>query len=66
VVGDAALLVPTGDADALAGAIHRVLSDPELADRLRGRGHDRVSRYDWDDTADRMVDLYRRLGADRT
>ena len=65
VVGDAARLVPTGDADALAAAIDEVLTDPDLADELRQRGRERVARFDWDDTADRLVELYRRLAADR-
>jgi len=65
VVGDAARLVPPGDADALAAAVEEVLADPEVADALRRRGRERVTRFDWDDTADRLVDLYRRL-ADRT
>jgi glycosyltransferase involved in cell wall biosynthesis len=65
VVGHAARLVPTGDADALAAAIDEVLTDPDLADELRQRGRVRVAQFDWDDTADRLVELYRRLAADR-
>ena len=61
VVGDAAELVPGGDPDALADAIHRVLTDPDRAEQLRRRGHERAGRYDWDATADQLVGLYRRL-----
>ena len=35
LAGDAALLVPPGDARALAGAVRSVLTDPPLAARLR-------------------------------
>ncbi|MGZ4706880.1 MAG: glycosyltransferase family 4 protein [Acidimicrobiales bacterium] len=65
VVGEAAVLVPPGDAEALADAIADVLDDPGLADRLRQRGHERVAGFDWDDTTDQLVALYRRLAAAR-
>jgi glycosyltransferase involved in cell wall biosynthesis len=61
VVGEAAVLVPPGDADALAGAIDDLLARPDRAEALRRRGHQRVAAFDWDDTADRLVTLYRRL-----
>jgi glycosyltransferase involved in cell wall biosynthesis len=39
---EAALFVPPGDADALAGAVRRVLDDPALAERLRKAALDRA------------------------
>jgi glycosyltransferase involved in cell wall biosynthesis len=39
---DAALLVPSGDAEALAGAVRAVLTDPGLAARLRKAAADRA------------------------
>ena len=39
---DAALLVPSGDAEALAGAVRAVLTDPGLAVRLRKAAADRA------------------------
>lgn len=44
--GHAALLVPDGDPTALAGALTRVVVDPDLADRLRGAGHTIAARHD--------------------
>jgi glycosyltransferase involved in cell wall biosynthesis len=41
-VGDAALLIPPGDADAAAAALRRVAGDPELRTRLARRGLERV------------------------
>jgi glycosyltransferase involved in cell wall biosynthesis len=41
--GEDALLVPKDDADALAGAIRRVLDSPDLAADLVGRGTERVA-----------------------
>jgi D-inositol-3-phosphate glycosyltransferase len=42
--GATALLVPPGDSDALAGAIARVLDDPELGRRLAGGAADLARR----------------------
>jgi glycosyltransferase involved in cell wall biosynthesis len=42
-----ALLVPPADDAALAESIHRILSDSDLASRLRQRGRHRASEYTW-------------------
>lgn len=61
--GEAGLLVPPGDAAALAEGLMRVLGDAGLADRLAEAG---ARRYGQRFTASRMVDateaLYARLG----
>lgn len=59
VLGDAAILVPVGDAEALAEALARVVDDSNLRSSLVARGHERVARYRWDRTAEAMVELYR-------
>jgi glycosyltransferase involved in cell wall biosynthesis len=48
------LLVPDGDADALAAALRRVLEDAELAARLTDAGTELVAPY----TEERMVSAY--------
>lgn len=60
VVGDAAALVPSGDRDALAHTLARVLDDAELRARLGAAGTERVARFRWEDTVDGIVSLYRR------
>lgn len=47
VLGDAALLVDARDADALHSALHRVLTEPELALDLARRGRERSARFTW-------------------
>ena len=47
VVGDAGLLVPPGDADALAGALGRLLDDDALAASLGAAGHRRAATFTW-------------------
>lgn len=61
VLGDAAALVPVGDADALTSALAALVDDPAARSALVERGHRRVERYRWDRGADDMVSLYRRV-----
>jgi glycosyltransferase involved in cell wall biosynthesis len=64
--GDTALLVPPGDAGALATAIGRVLDDPGLRERVGTAGRARVlARYTWRETARATVDQYHEAIADR-
>lgn len=62
LLGDAAELVPVGDAAALADAVVRVLSDPGRARALAEAGRRRAA--DWPDqaaTARQLVAVYREL-----
>jgi glycosyltransferase involved in cell wall biosynthesis len=45
--GEEALLVPPDDAEAMAAAVHRVLSEAPLAERLSAMGRARAERADW-------------------
>lgn len=62
VLGDAALLVPVGDVDALAEALAKLLDDSQLRATRIEAGLRQVAAYDWDRTAAAMVELYRRAG----
>lgn len=57
--GHTALLVPVGDADAMAAAATRVLADAALAQRLRSQGLAAVRRYTWDSVRERLLACYR-------
>ena len=52
--GDNALLVPPGDADALASAIRRLLDDAGLARQLGERARALAARYTWEARAERL------------
>jgi glycosyltransferase involved in cell wall biosynthesis len=60
--GDAALLVPPGDASALATAITRVLEDGGLQRALGEAGRQRVlERFTWRAAAEATVEQYRKV-----
>lgn len=59
VAGDAGLVVPPTDGDALADALLQVLDDAVLADRLRAAGLARAATYTWERTARETVAAYR-------
>jgi glycosyltransferase involved in cell wall biosynthesis len=59
--GTNGLLVPAGDADALADAIVRVLTDSSLGERLQdGAASARDGRLGWPRIADLILESYRR------
>jgi glycosyltransferase involved in cell wall biosynthesis len=60
VAGSAALMFDPEDPRAIATAVQRVLTDAELADRLRRAGRERAKGFTWAATADGTVQSYRR------
>jgi glycosyltransferase involved in cell wall biosynthesis len=60
VAGDAALLVDPLDVDAIAGALDRLLTDPDLAQRLGVAARLRAGEQTWARTAAAMVGAYHR------
>lgn len=58
VVGDAGLLVPEGDPEALRSALIRVVTEPGLRDRLRDAGLATAARTGWDEVARRYSEMY--------
>ena len=59
VVGDAGLLVPSGDEDALGTALRRLLDDESLREGLRARARARAAAFSWDRAADETLAVYR-------
>jgi glycosyltransferase involved in cell wall biosynthesis len=55
VVGDAGVLCDPRDANALAGALARVLDSPEEAERMRNAGLARAAEFSWDKTAQQFA-----------
>ena len=60
--GEAAMLVPPADPDALAAAIKRLLGDEVLRKRMGEAGRKRVEReFTWREAAKKVVDVYQEL-----
>jgi glycosyltransferase involved in cell wall biosynthesis len=55
---ETALLVEAGDADALAGAMSRLASDPELSASLGQRALALAPDYTWERRAERLEDVF--------
>jgi len=57
--GNAAEHAPASDAEALAQAIRRVLSDAALRERMRAAGIERAAQFSWERTAEGTRAVYR-------
>ena len=56
-LGDAGILLPSAAADVVASAVHRVLSDPALANALRAAGAARLELFSPERTAATLLEL---------
>jgi glycosyltransferase involved in cell wall biosynthesis len=57
--GRSGFLVPPGDAPALAGAIRRMMDDPDDARRMGLNGRDDVrTGFSWDVIVGRLAEVY--------
>jgi glycosyltransferase involved in cell wall biosynthesis len=65
IVGDAGVIVPTADAEALAEAIAQLLDDEPQRARLGAAGRERIlDRFSWTVCAEQMIEYYRGVIAD--
>ena len=64
-VGDAGLLVPLDDVDALAAAMGSALTDDGLRRGMIGRGRSQARRFSWERCAAETLALYRELAEGR-
>jgi glycosyltransferase involved in cell wall biosynthesis len=58
VVGNAAVLVNPENVFEIMRALHRVLMDKALRDRMKERGYQQAARYSWETSVRRMLDAY--------
>lgn len=61
VAGDAAILVDPDDIAGLAGALTRVLTNPELAMKMSTKGLERAAGFTWQRTAEETLNFYREV-----
>jgi glycosyltransferase involved in cell wall biosynthesis len=58
VVGNAAVLVNPENVFDIMRALHRVLLDQPLRERLKQRGYEQAQRYSWDASVKRILQVY--------
>ena len=58
MVGDAAVMVNPENVFEIAHALHRVLLDQTVREKLKSRGMLRVRKFSWDDSVRRMLAVY--------
>ena len=61
VVGSAAVLVNPENVFEIMRALHRVLVDPVLRERMKERGYQQVAKFSWDTSVRRILDVYRQV-----
>ena len=61
VVGNAAVMVNPENVFEIMRALHRVLLDQPLRDKLKARGLEQAGKFSWDDGVRRMLQIYREV-----
>lgn len=61
IVGEAGILVPPGDQQALSQALHTALTDQALQNRLATKGPERASQFTWERTARQTLQVYQHV-----
>ena len=65
VVGNAAVLVNPENVFDIMRALHRVLIDQPLRERLKQRGYEQIGRFSWDTSVARLIEIYEEVATDR-
>jgi glycosyltransferase involved in cell wall biosynthesis len=66
VVGNAAVLVNPENVFEIMRALHRVLTDQALRDRMKERGYKQAAKFSWEISVRRVLEVYRQVaGAGR-
>ena len=61
VAGNAALLVDPYNHEEIAEAIGKILKDKSLSEKLINLGHKQVQKFSWENTANKYMDIYKKL-----
>src|SRR6185295_11698757 len=65
VVGNAAVLVNPENVFEIMRALHRVLVDQPLRDKLKARGYQQAKRFSWDTAAQQILRVYHEVSEKR-
>jgi glycosyltransferase involved in cell wall biosynthesis len=61
VVGNAAVMVNPENVFEIMHALHRVLLDPVVREKLKVRGIEQAQKFSWDDSVRQMLQVYREV-----
>jgi len=61
VVNNAAVLVNPENVFEIMHALHRVLVDQALREKLKQRSYEQAARFSWESTARRMLEIYKEV-----
>jgi glycosyltransferase involved in cell wall biosynthesis len=61
VVGNAAVLVNPENVFEIMRALHRVLMDQTLRERMKERAYKQVTKFSWESSVRRVLDIYRQV-----
>lgn len=61
IIGDAGILIPADDQEALVNAMERILKDRGLRDELASKGPLRAGLFTWESTARETIKVYQRV-----
>ena len=61
VVGNAAVLVNPENVFEIMRALHRVLTDQALRERMKERGYQQATKFSWDKSVRRILEIYRQV-----
>lgn len=64
VVGNAAVLVNPENVFEIMRALHRVLTDKALRQRMKERGYQQATKFSWEISVRRILDVYRQVTGD--
>ena len=62
VVGNAAVLVNPENVFEIMRALHRVLLDQALRERMKERSYQQAAKFSWEKSVRRIVEVYRQIG----
>src|SRR6195256_4200608 len=65
VVGNAAVLVNPENVFEIMRALHRVLMDQPLRERMKERSYQQAAKFSWENSVRRILDVYHQVGNDK-
>jgi len=66
VVGNAAVMVNPENVFEIMRALHRVLIDQSLREKMRQRGYEQVKKFSWNNSAESIIAAYEQVAGVRS